>query len=665
MPRGLSVEQIGVTEAMLASYGDFIWEHSNNVQTRYGDPVRMLQFDAIERQRNNLTDQQMAEVLGLSRDQVLQMRVTLEARSYHRHRYARLYELGGNRRFRSDSFVPHESRDRFSQDAIALRNSLCYDPSLVCKYTENGYWADDTLTKWLSRNVAKDARRRVMSGPSGELTYGELADKSERFAHGLRLLGIRAGDVVSVQLPNIPEFLIAYLAIARLGAVMSTVHMPYCSAEIQTLLKHNRGRAYIGLSRWKECEPVAEVLALRDDLPALDHVITLGDPVSGTTSFSDLLRSEPNLPGDVGPVPADPFLLLFTSGTSSNPKAVPLTYQMTLGNARMSAPEHGLRADDVVLSAAPYSHLFGLYSFHLTMSVGAGNLLLPLFSPPELLAAIERYRPTALFTAPAHLAALENAGLLQSGDFSSLRLVVVSGSACPARLAQAVAARLPNGALTQLWGMTELQAGLFTRPGDPLDLTATGRPSPGSEVRIADIDDAVVSANLEGELQIRGSLMFPGYFQNDEANRGAFTSDGWFRTGDLATMDASGNVRITGRTKDIINRGGVKYNPGDVEDLLGTHPKVLQAAVVAFPDPVLGEKACCFVVVAGEDAPTLHELCAYLTEHGISKVKLPERLEIIDAMPMTPTRKIIKARLKERLLGEARRSTMQGEEDRR
>jgi len=175
----------------------------------------------------------------------------------------------------------------------------------------------------------------------------------------------------------------------------------------------------------------------------------------------------------------------------------------------------------------------------------------------------------------------------------------------------------------------------------------------------------VLPADREGELQIRGSLLFPGYFRNDEANRGAFTPDAWFRTGDLAIMDASGNVRITGRTKDIINRGGVKYNPVDVEDLIGAHPKVLQAAVVAYPDPVLGEKACCFVVVKGEDAPTLPELCAYLTERGISKVKLPERLEIIDAMPMTPTRKVIKARLRERLLGDASRPPVRREGDRR
>ncbi len=654
MPRGLSLEQIGVTEAMIASYGDFIWEHSNNVQVRRGDPVRLLQFDAIERQRDCLTDGQMAETLGLTRDQVLQIRVTLEARSYRRRNYPRLYALGGSHRFRAERFAPHESRDRFAPEAMALRDSLRRDPSLVRKYIESGYWADDTLTKWLFRNAASGPRRPAACGPSGELTWGELADRSARFATGLRQLGIRAGDVVSVQLPNLPEFLVAYLATARLGAVMSTVHMPYRAAEILTLVRHSR--AYIGLTRWKDWEPVAEVLALKSGLPSLEHVIALGDPVAGAASFSALMRSEPDLPEGLGPVPADPFLLLFTSGTSASPKAVPLTYQMALGNTRLSAPEHGIRADDVILSAAPYTHLLGLYSIHLAASVGAANLLLPMFSPTDLLAAIERYRPTVVFTAPAHLAALETTGMLQSGDFSSVRLVVVSGSPCTARLAEAVAARLPNGAFTQLWGMTELQAGLFTRPGDPPGAGSTGRPSPGTQVRICDLDDAVLPPDSEGELQIRGSLLFAGYFLNDEANRGAFTSDGWFRTGDLAAMDAAGNVRITGRIKDIINRGGVKYNPADIEDLVGTHPKVLQAAVVAYPDPVLGEKACCFVVIKGDEVPTLAELCAYLTERGISKVKLPERLEIIDEMPMTPTRKIIKARLKALLAGDAGRA---------
>ena len=322
-----------------------------------------------------------------------------------------------------------------------------------------------------------------------------------------------------------------------------------------------------------------------------------------------------------------------------------------LGNARLSAPEHQITAEDVVLSAAPYSHLFGLYSFHLALAVGAANLLLPAFTPPDLAATIEKGKATALLTAPAHLAACLGAGLFDQHDISSLRLAIVSGSACAPDLARAFDAKMANGAMTQLWGMTETQAGLYTRPGDGIEVGAAsaGRPSPGTEVRIAGPDDLPLGPGEEGELQVRGSLLFPGYYDNAQANAEAFTADGWFRSGDLATMDAAGNVSLTGRIKDLINRGGVKYNPLDVETLLDRHPKVQQSAIVPMADEVLGEKACCFVVPAADGAPTLEELCAYLLEHEIAKTKLPERLELVDEMPLTPTRKIIKGRLRARL----------------
>jgi non-ribosomal peptide synthetase component E (peptide arylation enzyme) len=212
---------------------------------------------------------------------------------------------------------------------------------------------------------------------------------------------------------------------------------------------------------------------------------------------------------------------------------------------------------------------------------------------------------------------------------------------------RAVAGRLPNGCITQLWGMTETQAGAYTRPDDPVEVAAltAGRPSPGTELRIVGSDGSVLGPDAEGELQVRGSLLFPGYFDNPEANASAFTADNWFRTGDLALRDEAGNVRISGRSKDIINRGGVKYNPRDIEDLLDAHPEVLQAAIVPIPDELLGERACCVVVPRGERAPTLETLCAYLLERGVARNKLPERLETVAEMPLTPTRKIIKGRL--------------------
>ncbi|GIX47352.1 MAG: hypothetical protein KatS3mg131_1563 [Candidatus Tectimicrobiota bacterium] len=195
--------------------------------------------------------------------------------------------------------------------------------------------------------------------------------------------------------------------------------------------------------------------------------------------------------------------------------------------------------------------------------------------------------------------------------------------------------------------MTELQAGLYTRLDDPPAVAATsaGRPSPGTEVRLVTADGRRCAPGEEGELQVRGCSVFPGYFDNPAANAEAFTADGWFRTGDLAVMDAAGNVSLTGRLKDVINRGGVKFNPRDVEDVLDQHPGIVQAAVVPMPDPVLGERVCCFVVPASGHTITLAELCDYLGQRGVAKTKWPERLELVAELPMTPTRKVIKGQL--------------------
>jgi acyl-CoA synthetase (AMP-forming)/AMP-acid ligase II len=334
----------------------------------------------------------------------------------------------------------------------------------------------------------------------------------------------------------------------------------------------------------------------------------------------------------------DAFLLLYTSGTTASPKAVPHPYRSMLGNSRLGAPEHRLTSKSRVLCAAPLSHLYGLYSLHCAWSVGACTILLPAFKPDELAATVEKHKPTALWAGPAHVAACRAAGLFDRHDWSSLELAIVSGSMAPPPLVHYFAAKAPGCAVTQLWGMTELQAALYTRPGDALEISATtaGRPSPGTEIRIQ-----------ENELQVRGPLVFSGYFNNPEANAGAFTADGWFRSGDLAELRPGGNVAITGRTKDIINRGGVKFNPAEVEALLDSHPKVLQSAIVPMPDAVLGEKACAFIVLRNKaDAASLDELVGYLLDKRIAKNKLPERLVVIAEMPLTPTRKIIKGRLR-------------------
>jgi len=378
-------------------------------------------------------------------------------------------------------------------------------------------------------------------------------------------------------------------------------------------------------------------------------VIALGAPIEGARGFAEVQAAPAAEIRDLpGPAAGDPFLLLYTSGTTASPKAVPHSYHTLLSNARLGAPEHRITGEDRILSAAPFSHLFGLYALHVSWAAGAASVLLPQFTPPDLAITVERDRPTALWTAPAHIAACRALGLFDKHDFSSLRLAIMSGSACPPELVRWLAARLPGCAVTQLWGMTETQAALYTRPGDALEVSASsaGRASPGTEVRVVSQDGEPCATDGEGELQVRGALAFPGFYDNAAANETAFAPGDWYRTGDLATMDAAGNVSITGREKDVINRGGHKFNPRDVEDLLDSHPEILQSALVPMPDPVLGEKACCFVTLRpGSAGVTLEEVVAFLAARSIAKLKFPERLVVVSEMPLTPTRKIIKARL--------------------
>jgi cyclohexanecarboxylate-CoA ligase len=615
MARGLTREQLGITDAMLATFGETVFCMSHNLQLREGDPIRRLDWAQIERQQEamGLSDGQIAARLGLTREQVMFIRNSEESRRFRPGQTAYLLDLGGGRRYRPERVVRLEDRFTYSDDALRLRAALRYDAMRTQLYVERGWWTDDTLPKWLAAH-AKERPDAPAVVSSETISWKDLNERVLKFAEGLRRAGVAAGEVVAVQLPNTLELVVAFLAICRLGAVMSTLHMPYRGAEIAALMRHSRARLAVCLSSSKD----------------LFH--GLGRTFAELDCDTPLERDFP------APVAADPFLLLYTSGTTAAPKGVPLSYHTMLSNARLSAPEHKLTAADRILSAAPFTHLFGLYALHCAWAVGASVVLLPAFKPDELATTVEKLKPTALWTAPAHIAAVRAMGLFDKHDWSSLRLAIMSGSACPPALVHYFQQKTPACAVTQLWGMTEMQAGLYTRPGDAPEVHATsaGRPSPGTEIRI-----------VENELQVRGCLLFPGYYDNEEANAAAFTPDGWFRTGDLAAMDAAGNVSITGRSKDVINRGGVKFNPRDVEDLLAVHPKILQAAIVPMPDPVLGEKACAFITLKSSDEKIgLDEIVAYLLEKQIAKTKLPEKLVVVDEMPLTPTRKIIKGNLK-------------------
>ncbi len=496
--------------------------------------------------------------------------------------------------------------------------------------------------------LARDApSRTALAGAGTPLSYADLHARALSLAAGFRGLGLGRGDIVAAQLPNSVEFVTCYLAAGYIGATLQTIHMPYRGAEVETLLAHSRAAAAVCLAQGKDAAPAEIILSRRPKLPHLKHVIAVGQPHPDTMSFATLAAT----PADEAGLPAigarDRFVLLYTSGTTAAPKGVPVDYARFLFNASHSAAELAIDRTSILLSAAPYTHLYGLFSINLALTTGATTAIMPPFTPQALAAALDACRPTGLFVAPAHMSACLNEGLLTRARLASLRFVLISGSICPPALAQAVQELMPDGKVLQLWGMSEMQAGTFTRPGDSLEVRSTtaGRASPGTELRIADGETAL-PAGTEGELQARGRSVFTGYLDNAGATAAAFTRDGWFRTGDLARLDREGNLDITGRLKDVINRGGVKFNAADVETIIGAHDAIAQCAIVPMPDPVLGERACCFVVLRPDAEPiTLDDLRAFLAARDVAKLKWPERVEIIAEMPLTPTRKVKKTEL--------------------
>lgn len=536
-------------------------------------------------------------------------------------------------------------------------SDVARDPRLEARRDDTG--RDDTLRAWLEQRRQRAPDAIAIVEDDRDWTYAELGERVDRLAAGLAGLGLAPADVVAVQLPNGSAFVSLYLAITSLGAVMQTVHMPYRAAELDFLLAHGGARVFVGVADFKGFSPAAHALAMRAAGRGPEHVVVLGEGSAavvsaGAIGFDALLAS--SAPPPRPELSADhPFLLLYTSGTTANPKGVPHAYRGFLGNARAAVAEFGIGAagaGERLLSAAPMTHLYGLFVLHLGLASGSAQVILPAFTPPGLAQALTRHRAQRLFAAPAHVAALLGAGLVDRDAMGSLAMACLSGSAVSPQLAAQFEDALPACRVLQLWGMSELQAGAYGRPGD--DRAArhrgAGRASPGTGLRVVDDAGTVLPAGREGRLQVRGPSVFAGYLDNPQASAAAFTADGWFDTGDTATLAADGELALTGRHSETINRGGVKFNPVDVELLLERHPAIERCAMVPLPDAMLGERACLFAVArGGAPRPLLDELTAWLDRAGIARFKWPERLEWIDAMPLTPTQKVMRGRLVERL----------------
>ncbi|MEU8107206.1 AMP-binding protein [Nonomuraea muscovyensis] len=560
-----------------------------------------------------------------------------------------------------------------------------WPPEDARRYRDEGLWRGETLGDMLRRSAREHGDRTAVvattrlehargehgSGEHGgprlvRYSYRELDERADRLAAGLRASGVRPGDRVLVQLPNSPELIELCFALFRTGAAPVLALPPHRHDEITHLAAHTGAVAYVVPDRHQGFDHRELARRVRGAVPGLRQVIVCGEPEEFTALSGLYAPARDDVPG---PRPEDVALFLLSGGTTGRSKLIPRTHDDYLCNLRLSAANARLDPGAVYLAALPIAHNYALGCPGVLGTLYAGGtVVLPATpSPDDAFPLIESERVTVTGLVPSLARLWTEAAAWSGHDLSSLRLVQVGGAAVGPDLARAVGERL--GRVQQSFGMAE---GLLSQspPDDPPDLLATtqGRPlSTADEVRVVDEEGRDVPAGQTGELLVRGPYTIRGYYRAEEHNVAAFTPDGFFRSGDLARITPTGHLVICGRVKDVINRGGDKVPADEVEEHLLAHPLVRAAAVVAVPDPYLGERTCaCIVPVTGPAgaadlggpadpahtadpaarAPSQRAIAEFMRERGVAAYKVPDRVEVVPSLPLTPVGKIDKARLR-------------------
>ncbi|MEU7633549.1 beta-ketoacyl synthase N-terminal-like domain-containing protein [Nocardia sp. NPDC049220] len=496
----------------------------------------------------------------------------------------------------------------------------------------------------------------------GYRTWGQWRAEADALTRGLQDLGIGKGDVVAVHLPNCWEFLTVHVAVAAAGAVLLPLHMGLGAHEVRSLLARTRATTMV-VTAQRRTELMSE---LRAEFLALEQVLVVGDVAAavGTVSLvEDLLRRWAGAdPLPVAVAPDDPFVLVPSSGTTSmRPKICVHTHGSLMSNAVTVAADAGSRSSDAILSGSLFTHLFGLLSVHVSVVTRGRQTLLGGWDVAEFLRLARLGEATVLFAVPAQIR--DVVSRLDSAADAGIRLreIRASGAAVPATLV-ADARRLLGAEVIVQWGMSELGAGLFTRPDDPPEAATdgVGRPISGGEARIVAADGRLCGAGETGELQFRSPFRCSGYFEDPELMAAALTADGWLRTGDRACLRDDGAIAFRGRDAELINVGGVKFSAPEVETLLDDVPGMDRIAVVGRPDDRLGEYPCLVVTVRTGAVVTLDRITAHLTAKGVAEHKIPIELIVLEQMPCTPTGKIARSRLVAMLdqVGSGPRSTV-------
>lgn len=503
-----------------------------------------------------------------------------------------------------------------------------------------------TMWELIERRAAASGDHPMLFDASGRtLTFGGFAEAVERCAAGLLALGVGEGTRVSWQLPTTFEAIIASSALARLGAVQNPIIHLYKEREVGFALAQTgsvlllvpgswRGTDFVEIAeRAKELSgSTATVLDLSQGLPD-------GDPATLPPASSHANDSE-----------APIRWIYYTSGSTAEPKGVQHTDQTLIAGGWGLAKALDMSPSDVGSIAFPFAHIAGPDYLVTMLSLGFPAVLLEAFVPTEAIEVFNRHGVTMVGGSTAFYVAYLTEQRKQPGTsiFPTLRLMSGGGAAKPPNLHAEVRDEIGGRGIVHGYGMTEVPMIANGSPHDSDEQLANtdGRPVEGATVRIVALDGSIASPGQEGEIRVKGPMVFKGY-TNPELNAEAFDEEGWFRTGDLGVLRTDGHVSITGRLKDVIVRKGENISAKEIEDLLSTHEKVAEVAVIGLPDSERGEMVCAVVMPAAGEALSFEEMVTFCREAGLMTQKIPERLEIREDFPRAGTGKVVKKDLRQ------------------
>lgn len=524
----------------------------------------------------------------------------------------------------------------------------------AAEFRAHGYWDDTSLPRYVDRWADDDPDHPFLSDGVSRFTYGGFREAAWNLAAALHGLGAKPGERVAVQLPNWNEYFLVYAACARLGVVMIPVVPVYREAEVRFIVENAGAVGLVTCGEFRGFDHASMASSVAAAVPGLGFRVVVRAQARGDAVALDELLAGSRDTSGLPPVasPDQPHLILYSSGTEARPKGCLHTWNSSSFLPKQAARALNLGRDDVMFVPSPVTHALGLtLGVMAPVIAGASVELLDVFDPKVALERIGTSRCTGTASPAPFIRMMLDAFDPGLHDVSRLRFWLSAGAPIPAALVAEAATRFAGCRLVSAYGSSEVMMATVCRPEDPIERVASsdGAPVPGVEIRIVDPDGKEVPAGSDGEIRYRGPGRLIQYWNRPDLTAAATDSEGWWRTGDLGRLDDHGYLRVTGRLKDIIIRGGFNISAREVEEALLQHPAIANVALVGLADPVVGERACAVIVPRRGVKVTLEELYDYLTaERKIAVWKVPERIEFVEDFPVTATGKIQKFALRER-----------------